>query len=127
MLVGMEATDHYGRNLHCALCEHGYRVAVVNPVRTHRFALEDLERAKTDAINALGIGRFVAQKKPIPTLPSFRWTKPRSSSASWCGSSNGSPRTVVIAHARSTGSSTSASPSSRDTWPTYALSGPPLS
>jgi transposase len=69
ILVGIEATGHYGRNLHNALCERGYRVAVLNPVRTHRFALEDLERAKTDAINALGIARFVAQKKPSPTLP----------------------------------------------------------
>jgi len=69
ILVGLEATGHYGCNLHRALCERGCRLAVLNPLRTHRFALEDLERAKTDAINALGIGRFVAQKKPSPTLP----------------------------------------------------------
>lgn len=69
LLVAMEATGIYGRNLFLALCERGYRVALLNPLRTRRFAQEDLRRAKTDSIDALGIARFAAQKRPAPTLP----------------------------------------------------------
>lgn len=42
-------------------------MALINPLRTHRFAAEDLERTKTDAIDALGIARFAAQKRPAAT------------------------------------------------------------
>lgn len=67
LLVTMEATGHYWKNLFAALVAAGYTVALVNPLRTHRFAGEDLERTKTDAIDALGISRFAAQKRPVPT------------------------------------------------------------
>jgi len=67
ILVAMEATGHYSRNLFAALTRRGFRVAVVNALRTHRFAEEDLARAKTDAIDALGIARFAAQKRPRAT------------------------------------------------------------
>jgi transposase len=67
IFVAMEATGHYGRNLFVALCERGYRVARLNPARTRRFAQEDLVRAKTDSVDALGIARFAAQKRPPPT------------------------------------------------------------
>jgi transposase len=70
ILVAMEATGHYGRNLFAALCERGYPVAVLNPLRTRRFAQEDLRRAKSDSIDALGIARFALQKRPQPT-PTF--------------------------------------------------------
>jgi transposase len=36
-------------------------------LRARRFAEEDLARTKTDAIDALGIARFAAQKHPAPT------------------------------------------------------------
>jgi transposase len=67
LLVAMEATGHYWKNLFAALAAAGYAVALVNPLRTHRFAAEDLERTKTDAIDALGLARFAAQKRPPPT------------------------------------------------------------
>lgn len=67
VLVAMEATGHYWKNLFAALAAHGYAVALINPLRTHRFAAEDLERTKTDAIDALGIARFAAQKRPPAT------------------------------------------------------------
>lgn len=67
VLVAMEATGHYWKNLFAALAAHGYAVALLNPLRTHRFAAEDLERTKTDAIDALGIARFAAQKRPAAT------------------------------------------------------------
>lgn len=67
MLVAMEATGHYWKNLFATLVAADYAVALLNPLRTHRFASEDLERTKTDAIDALGIARFAAQKRPPPT------------------------------------------------------------
>jgi len=47
ILVAMEATGHYGRNLFAALCARGHEVALLNPIRTRRFAQEDLRRAKS--------------------------------------------------------------------------------
>lgn len=67
VLIGMEATGHYWKNLFAALATAGFAVALINPLRTHRFAGEDLERTKTDAIDALGIARFVAEKRPVAT------------------------------------------------------------
>jgi transposase len=63
-IVAMEATGHYWKNLFAALAARGFRVALVNPLRTNRFAAEDMQRTKTDAIDALGIARFAAQKRP---------------------------------------------------------------
>jgi transposase len=69
-LVGMEATGHYWQNLFAYLVAEGFRVVLINPLRTRRFAEEDLARTKTDAIDALGIARFLRQKRPAPvTLP----------------------------------------------------------
>lgn len=64
--VAMEATGHYWRNLFVALVARGYVVALINPLRTARFAEEELRRAKTDAIDALGIARFAQEKRPAP-------------------------------------------------------------
>jgi transposase len=67
ILIAMEATGHYWKNLFAALAAAGYSMALINPLRTHRFAQEDLERTRTDAIDALGIARFAAQKRPAAT------------------------------------------------------------
>jgi transposase len=67
ILIVMEATGHYWKNLFAVLTAGGFPVALINPLRTHRFAQEDLERTKTDAIDALGIARFAAQKRPPAT------------------------------------------------------------
>ena len=60
----MEATGHYWQNLFAALVANGFAVALVNPLRTHRFAGEELARTKTDRIDCLQIARFGAQKRP---------------------------------------------------------------
>jgi transposase len=60
MLVAMEATRHYCKTLCAALLARGFAVALLNPLRTHRFAGEDPQRTHTDAIDALGIARFAA-------------------------------------------------------------------
>lgn len=63
-LVAMEATSHYWKNLFAVVVPQGFAVALLNPLRTRRFAAEELQRTKTDAIDALGIARFAAQKRP---------------------------------------------------------------
>ena len=68
-LVVMEATGHYWKNLFAALVADGFVVALVNPLRTRRFAEADLPRTHTDAIDALGLARFAAQKRPAAS----RW------------------------------------------------------
>lgn len=65
--VAMEATGHYWKNLFAALVTWGFEVALLNPMRTRRFADEDLGRTKTDAIDALRIARFAREKRPEPT------------------------------------------------------------
>lgn len=67
VFVAMEATGHYWKNLYAALVAAEYPVAVLNPLQTHRFGDEALERTKTDAIDALAIARFAAQKRPTAT------------------------------------------------------------
>lgn len=67
VLVALEATGHYWKNLFAELAARGFPVALLNPVRTRRFAGEELERTKTDAIDALGIARFAQQKRPAVT------------------------------------------------------------
>jgi transposase len=66
-LIVMEATGHYWKNLFAALATDGFTVALLNPLRTRRFGGEDLERTKTDAIDALTLARFAVQKRPAPT------------------------------------------------------------
>lgn len=66
-LVAMEATGHYWQNLFAVLATAGFEIALLNPLRTRRFAQEDLQRTKTDAIDALGIARFAQQKRPVTT------------------------------------------------------------
>ena len=63
-LVVMEATGHYWQNLFGFLVGKGYPVALINPIRSHHFAKEDLRRAKTDAADALMLARFGRQKRP---------------------------------------------------------------
>lgn len=65
--VAMEATGHYWQNLFAALAGAGFEIALLNPIRTNRFAQADLTRSKTDAIDALAIARFAQQKRPTPT------------------------------------------------------------
>lgn len=66
-LVAMEATGHYWKNVFARLAAGGFAVALLNPLRTRRFAGEDLERTKTDSIDALGLARFALEKRPATT------------------------------------------------------------
>jgi transposase len=67
-LVALEATGHYWFNLVTTLIADGYPVAALTPRRTASFASgEELQRTKTDAIDAVGLARFAAQKRPAVT------------------------------------------------------------
>lgn len=66
-LVVMEATGHYWQNLFGMLAVEGFQIALVNPVRTRRFAEEDLVRAKTDSVDAVLLARFGQEKRPQVT------------------------------------------------------------
>lgn len=66
-LVAMEATGHYWQNVFARLATAGFAIALLNPVRTHNFAKEEMARTKTDAVDALGIARFAQQKRPAVT------------------------------------------------------------
>ena len=67
VLIALEATGHYWQNLFAYLVTNGFAVALLNPLRTRRFAEADLERTKTDAIDAVTIARLAAEKRPAPT------------------------------------------------------------
>jgi transposase len=67
ILIGMEATGHYWRNLFATLIGWGYAVALLNPLATRRYAEADLARAKTDQVDAEALARFLREKQPAPT------------------------------------------------------------
>lgn len=67
VLIALEATGHYWKNLVATLLAGGFQVALLNPIRTRHFAEQDMKRAKTDAIDAVGIARFAAQKRLTAT------------------------------------------------------------
>jgi transposase len=66
--IAMEATGHYWQNLFAALVAKGFKVVLLNPIQTRRFADSSLARTKTDKIDATTIARFAAQKKPAATV-----------------------------------------------------------
>jgi transposase len=66
-LIAMEATGHYWENLFAMLAAEGFTIALLNSLRTNRFKQADLERTKTDSVDALCIARFAAQKRPPGT------------------------------------------------------------
>lgn len=66
-LIAMEATGHYWKNLFARLSGERYKIALINPIRTSKFAEEEMQRTKTDALDALSIARFACQKRPAAT------------------------------------------------------------
>jgi len=65
-LVVCEATGHYWQNVVAHLWAGGWRVALVNPLRTARYAGEELVRTKTDAMDAVLLARFGREQQPAP-------------------------------------------------------------
>jgi transposase len=67
VLIVMEATGHYWKNLFAVLTAAGHDVALINPLIGRRFQEASLERTKTDAIDATGLARLAFEKRPAPT------------------------------------------------------------
>lgn len=67
VLVAMEATGHYWKNLFAVLAAAGHEVVLLNPFVARRFQDSSLERTKTDAIDAQGLARLAFEKRPEPT------------------------------------------------------------
>jgi len=67
VLIVMEATGHYWKNLFAVLTAAGHEVALLNPLIARRFQEASLERTKTDAIDAQGLARLAFEKRPPPT------------------------------------------------------------
>jgi transposase len=67
VLIAMEATGHFWKNLFAALTAAGHKVALLNPLLARRFQDASLERTKTDAIDAAGLARLAFEKRPPPS------------------------------------------------------------
>lgn len=63
--VGLEATGSYGLAIEAALREEGFQVLVLQPLQVRLFRKLHRQRAKTDAIDAVLIARFV-QGETLP-------------------------------------------------------------
>jgi transposase len=68
--IGLESTSDYWKNLYAFLKKQpdNFRITVINPVQTKHFAKAELRRAKTDPVNAKDIARFMAEKRPNPSV-----------------------------------------------------------
>ena len=60
----MEATGNYGVMLLYMLDKEGYRVSLINPLKTHNFAKTELSVTKTDAEDAKLLSRYGQEKQP---------------------------------------------------------------
>jgi transposase len=65
----MEATASYGDELALFLYHAGHTVSVVNPARIKGFAQSQLQRNKTDQLDAILIARFCQQQRPESWTP----------------------------------------------------------
>jgi transposase len=76
--VCLEATGTYGEAVATFLHEHGYAVAVVNPLRMKRYAESQLRRNKTDKLDAAVIADFCrTQAVEAWTPPDPAWLELR--------------------------------------------------
>ena len=71
-LIVIEATGKYHRSIERALHERGFKVAVVNPYRSRKFADALGQLAKTDQIDARILAMFGAMVKPRAGEPVSR-------------------------------------------------------
>ena len=71
-LIVIEATGRYHRGIERALQERGFKVAVVNPYRSRKFADALGQLAKTDQIDARVLAMFGAMVKPRAGEPASR-------------------------------------------------------
>lgn len=63
IIIGIEATNNYHICMQKYLVSNGYKVVVINPLKTHAYKQIDDYGNKTDAIDAKGICRFLIDGK----------------------------------------------------------------
>lgn len=63
-LVVMEATDHYCKNIYATLVAAGHDVMLLNPIIARLLQQAQMERTKTDSIDAEALARFAFEKRP---------------------------------------------------------------
>lgn len=68
-LVVMEATGNYWLGLALFLHHAGFVVSVINPIQSRHFARMQLQRTKTDAIDAQLLADFAQMIQPEPWTP----------------------------------------------------------
>jgi transposase len=74
----LEATGLYGEELAQALYEAGYQVSVVNPLRIKKYADSQLQRNKTDRLDAGMIADFCRTQELVEwTPPPLEWRELR--------------------------------------------------
>lgn len=74
----LEATGLYGEELALALHEAGYQVSIVNPLRIKKYAESQLQRHKTDRLDAWVIADFArSQETRAWTPPPPEWRELR--------------------------------------------------
>jgi transposase len=72
--VCLEATGPYGEGVATYLYEQGYRVSVVNPARIKGYAASQMQRNKTDKLDAALIADFCRTQHPEAWRPpSLEW------------------------------------------------------
>jgi transposase len=68
ILIGMEATGHYGLCLQKALWGEGYKLKAYNPITIEKFrGSETVAGAKTDKLDALLIAKYMSARPFSPT------------------------------------------------------------
>jgi transposase len=67
--VGLEATGVYHEAIALLLYDTGYRVSVLNPYVTARYAQSQMTRAKTDPVDAGLLARYVQTHEPLAWAP----------------------------------------------------------
>ena len=73
--ICLEATGHYGEGIAEFVHQAGYRVSVVNPARIKGYAQSQLQRNKTDKLDAYLIADFCRTQQPeawSPPAPEIR-------------------------------------------------------
>jgi transposase len=73
--ICMEATGSYSEAAASYLYEQGYRVSVVNPARVKGYAASQMQRNKTDKLDAALLADFCRRQEPVawtPPAPALR-------------------------------------------------------
>ena len=51
ILIGMESTAHYAENLTCFLFTRGFKICIINPIRTASLRKGNIRKTKTDSVD----------------------------------------------------------------------------